>query len=110
MAKKKSISLKILRSNGNVFMRIEGHLDGNGACQVERVLERLQEKTRNCKLILDLSGIRNFEYFGVAILARGIRGQKRHFQEISLTGLQASAESVFRRFGLESNRLGQDLF
>ena len=109
MAKKKSINLKIMRSNGNVFMRIEGHLDGSGACQVERVLERLREKTRNCMLIFDLRGIRNFEYFGIAILAKIIRGQRRHFQEISLTGLQASTESGFRRFGVENDKIVRTL-
>jgi anti-anti-sigma factor len=105
MAKKRSINLKIMQSTGNVFMRIEGHLDGSGACQVEHALKRLQEKTRNCRLIFDLSGIRNFEHFGIAILAKSIRDQKRHFQEISVTGLQASTESIFRRFGVENDRI-----
>ena len=105
MAKKKSINLKIMQSRGNVIMRIEGHLDGSGACQVEHALKSLQKKTRNCKLIFDLRGIRNFEYLGIAILAKNIRAQKRHFQEINVTGLQASTESIFRRFGVENDRI-----
>ena len=105
MAKKKSINLKIMQSKGDVFMRIEGHLDGSGACQEERALKRLHEKTRNCKLILGLRGIRNFEYFGIAILAKNIRSQRRHFQEVSVTGLQTSTESIFKRFGVENDKI-----
>jgi len=70
------------------------------AWKVELSLERLQKRFRGCRLIFDLAGVRSFEYFGIAILANNIRGQKSHFQAISLIGLQPSTESVFKSFGL----------
>jgi anti-anti-sigma factor len=102
MAVKGRMQLKIQRNNGKVVMYLNGNLDGSGACQVERALERLKDLPGNCELIFDLSGIRNFEYFGVAILAKYIRKQKDNFQKVSLIGQQISVQNVFRHFGLES--------
>ena len=102
MAAKGRMKLKIQNKNGKVLMRLMGNLDGSGACQVESALERLQGLPRNSKLIFDLSGIRNFEYFGVAILAKSIRRQKNKFQQVSLVGLEISVANVFRHFGLKS--------
>lgn len=96
------MQLKIQRDNGKVVMHLKGNLDGSGACQVEGALERLQDLPRNCKLIFDLRGVRSFEYFGVAILAKSIRRQKNRFQQVSLMGLQISVENVFRHFDLDS--------
>jgi anti-anti-sigma factor len=96
------MQLKIKRDNGKVVMHLKGNLDGSGACQVERALERLQDLSGNCMLIFDLRGVRSFEYFGVAILAKCIKRQKNNFQQVSLIGLQLSVENVFRHFGLES--------
>lgn len=97
-----SMQLKIQRGNGKVVMHLKGNLDGSGACQVESALERLQDLPKNCKLIFDLRGVRNFESFGVAILSKSIRRQKNRFQQVSLMGLQISVENVFRNFGLDS--------
>jgi len=102
MAAKGRMQLKIKRDNGKVVMHLKGNLDGSGACQVERALERLQDLSGNCKLIFDLRGVRSFEYFGVAILAKCIKRQKNNFQQVGLIGLQLSVENVFRHFGLES--------
>lgn len=103
MAAKKYLQLKIIKTKGKVVMRLNGYLDGGGACQVEHELQQLREKARGCKLIFDLGGVRNFEYFGIAIMAKSIRRQRTHFQEVSLTGLHESNENVFRRFGLRKN-------
>ena len=102
MAVKRRIRLKIQGDHGKVVVRLNGYLDGSGACQVDHALQRLQETSKGCRLSLDLGGIRNFEYFGIAILAKSIKSQRSHFEEIILTGLQASTENVFKRFGLPS--------
>ena len=96
------MQLKIQRDNGKVVMYLKGNLDGSGACQVERALERLQDLPGNCELIFDLRGVRTFEYFGVALLANSMKRQKHNFEQVSLIGLQISMENVFRHFGLES--------
>jgi anti-anti-sigma factor len=74
------MQLEIYQNNGEVLMHLRGNLDGSGACQVEHALKRLQDKANNCRLIFDLRGIRSFEYFGIAILAKRIRGQKGIFK------------------------------
>ena len=102
MAVKRRSQLEIQRDNGKVVIYLKGNLDGSSACQVESALERLQGLPGNGKLIFDLRGVRSFEYFGVAILAKSIRRQKNNFQQVSLIGLQISVEDVFRHFGLES--------
>lgn len=96
------MQLRIQRDNAKVVIHLKGTLDGSGACQVEHTLQRLQKISKGCRLVFDLGGLRSFEYFGVAILAKSIRSQKNHFQEISLTGLETSTQNVFKRFGLES--------
>lgn len=96
------LNLKILETGGQVVMRLNGCLDGSGACQVEQALQQLQKEARGKKLRFDLGGVRKFEYFGIALLARGIKSQKGHFQEVVLTGLRAPTDKVFRRFGLEA--------
>jgi anti-anti-sigma factor len=105
MAAKGRMQLKIKRDNGKVVMSLNGYLDGSGACQVEHALRRLKKIPKDSKLIFDLGRVRNFEYFGIAILAKSIRNQRKCFQEISLTGLPPSTENVFKRFGLENGKV-----
>lgn len=104
MAGKERMQLKIPTDNGKLGMRLNGNLDGSGACQVEHALHRLQETSKNRNLVIDFHGIRNFEYFGIAILAKSIKTQGKYFQQINLTGLLPSTENVFKRFGLEKKR------
>ncbi|MGE5311796.1 MAG: STAS domain-containing protein [Nitrospirota bacterium] len=84
-----------------VIIRFRGNLDGSSACQVEQALHRVHEKSRGRKLVFDLGGVRTYEYFGVAILARSIRSQRNHFKEITFQGMPTSTEHVFRRFGVD---------
>jgi anti-anti-sigma factor len=97
------MQLRIQQNNGEVSMHLKGKLDGSGACQVENALERLKDLPRNRKLIFDLGGVRSFEYFGVAMLAKSIRRKRNKFQQISFIGLQTSVANVFRHFGVESS-------
>lgn len=105
MTKKRRINLKVKQSNGNVLLRLRGDLNGSGACQMEHVLEKLRDVPRTSRLTIDLSGIRDFDYFGVVHFARALRGQRYRFYEISLRGLEATRESLFKRFGLENGKV-----
>jgi anti-anti-sigma regulatory factor len=78
-----------------VVMRLRGNLDGSSACQVEQALQRVLEKSEGRKLV------HTYEYFGVAILARGIRSRRNHFKEICFHGMPTSTEHLFRRFGVD---------
>jgi anti-anti-sigma factor len=84
-----------------VVMRLRGNLDGSSACQVEQALQRVLEKSEGRKLVFELGGVHTFEYFGVAILARGIRSRRNHFKEICFHGMPTSTEHLFRRFGVD---------
>lgn len=99
----RGIRIKIQEEDEDLIMHLHGNLDGSSACEVEHVLERLEVGSRGSGLKLDLAGIARFEYFGVAILARGIRCQRHRFRRISLGGLDGSMGSVFKRFGLEDS-------
>ena len=105
MTKKHGFNLKVTENKDNVLLRIKGGLDGSGACELENVLKRLRNVPKAGRLTLDLSGIRDFDYFGIVHFARAIRRQKKHFHEICLTGLEATTENLFKRFGLENGKV-----
>lgn len=98
-------SLTIGQENGSVSVRIVGDLDGRGACQVERALDRLSHLSKAAKLTVDLGGMREFDYFGVVTFAKAMRAQINRFREVSLTGLEGSRENLFKRFGLENAKV-----
>jgi anti-anti-sigma factor len=95
------MQVSIQGDRDTVIMRLRGNLDGSSACQVEQALQRVLEKSKRRKLVFDLGGVHTYEYFGVAILARGIRSQRNYFKEISFQGMPTSTEHVFRRFGVD---------
>ncbi len=105
MAKKRRFGLKIMRNNANVLLRLRGDLNGSGACQMEHALERLRDVPKAARLTIDLSGIRDFDSFGVVHFAKAIRGQRYRFHEISIRGVEATTESLLKRFGLENGRV-----
>lgn len=105
MGSKGPMHLKIQGDNGKVVLYLSGSLDGSSACQVEHAIERLEVTPEGRQLVFDFSRVQNFEYFGIALLAKSLRSHKRHFQEISLTGLQTSTEGIFKRFGLENGKV-----
>jgi len=69
-------------------VRIEGALDGRGACQMERSLERLSSLSKAAKLTVDLRSMHEFDYFGVVTFAKAMRVQTNRFLEVSITGLE----------------------
>jgi anti-anti-sigma factor len=105
MAVKRRSQLEIQRENGKVVIHLKGNLDGSSVCQVDHAMKRLEKTPEGCQLVFDLGGVRNFEYFGIVLLAKSLRSQKNRFQEISLTGLRRSTESIFKRFGLENGKV-----
>lgn len=105
MAKKGRFNLKVIRNSDTVFLRLKGNLNGSGACEMEHALERLQHIPKAARLTVDLSGIRDFDYFGVVHFAKAMRVQIKRFREVSLTGLEGSAENLLKNFGLENGKL-----
>jgi anti-anti-sigma factor len=101
MAGKRRMQVTIQGDQDIVVMRLQGNLDGSSACEVEQALHRVAEKSMGRKLVFDLGGIHTYEYFGVALLAKSIRNQRNHFQEILLKGLSAATENVFRHLGVD---------
>jgi ABC-type transporter Mla MlaB component len=105
MVQKHRFALKVKSNNDKVFLRLSGDLNGSGACQMEYALESLQNSAKGSRLTVDFSGVRHFDYFGVVQSAKAIRRQRYRFLEISLTGLEATAENLFKRFGLASGKV-----
>lgn len=94
--------LQVDKNNEKVLVTLKGNLDESGACQVEHALDGLREVSRGNKVVVDLSGVHSFEYFGIASFTKVIRGQINYFDEITLTGLHGSIENVFKRFGFKN--------
>ena len=107
MAKKRRFNLKVMRNNDKVLLRLKGDLNGSSACQMEHALERLWDAAKVSRLTVDFSGVRHFDYFGVAHSAKAIRRQRYRFPEISLSGLEATTENLFKRFGLENGKVNR---
>ena len=101
MSQRRHINFKVMKNNGNVFVRTNGHLDGTTALAVQSTLQRIHGTCQGKTWILDLRTIRFFEYFCIAALARFINKNGRQFQEIRLAGLRAPTRNVFNRFGVE---------
>jgi len=98
-------SLTIEQENGRVSVRIVGDLDGRGAGQVQRSLDRLSHLSKAAELTVDLSALRDFDYFGVVTFAKTMRTQLNRFREVRLTGLEGPSEKLFKRFGLDNAKV-----
>ena len=109
MAGKKRFGLRFRRNRDNLFFRLRGKLDGSGACQMENVLNRLQDVPNDARLAIDLSEVREFDYFGIVHFDKVIRGRRYRFREISLSGLEGGAERLFKRFGLANGIVTRSL-
>ena len=102
MITRRHINFKVMKNNGNVFVRVNGHLDGTTAYEVRRTLQRIHGIGQGKTLVIDLRAIRFFEYFGITALSRFINNHGRQFQEIRLRGLRGSTQNVFKHFGVEN--------
>jgi anti-anti-sigma factor len=92
------------KQSREVLVLLNGTLDGSTACEIEHAMQRLME-TGGTKLVFDFSGVRNVEYFGVAIFAKVVRGQRSQFSEITFAGLRPAAQKLFKRFVLPGPQL-----
>ena len=107
MAGKKRFGLRFMRNKDRLLFRLRGKLDGSGACQMENVLNRLQDVPNDARLAIDLSEVREFDHFGIVHFAKVIRGRRYRFREISLSGLEGVAERHFKRFGLANGKISR---
>ena len=105
MAGKKRFGLGFMQNKDSLFFRLRGKLDGSGACEMENALDRLGDASKDARLTVDLSGIREFDYFGIVRFAKVIRGRRYRFKEICLSGLESGAERLFKRFGLANGKV-----
>jgi anti-anti-sigma factor len=92
------------KQRGEVLILLNGTLDGSTACEIEHAMQPLRE-SGGMRLIFDFSGVRKVEYFGVAIFAKVVRGQRSQFREISFAGLRPASQKLFKRFGLPDSQL-----
>ena len=99
------MQLKIRETGGALVLSMIGKLDGSSVWQIKQALEDLSKTSKTHRLQVDFRGVRQWERFGVAILAKNLKGLAIHFREISLTGLSEALETVFRSAGLGANIL-----
>jgi anti-anti-sigma factor len=102
MIPRRHINFTVTKNSDNVFVRVNGYLDGTSAYEMRRTLQRIHGTCQGKTLVLDLGAIRFFEYFGVTALSGFIGNHGGRFHEIRLTGLRASTQNVFKRFGVEN--------
>ena len=77
-------------------LRLEGTLDGVAARRVEALLDRAEPGAR---FHVDVTQVREFHDFGVAVLGRALA---RTRASVSLRGLRRHQICVLRYFGIET--------
>lgn len=105
MVPEDGMQLKIRSTRGSIVISVRGKLDGSAAWQIKHALDRLLKYSRGARLQLDFQRVRHWEQFGVALLARGLKGLRAHFQGIRLIGMDEALAELFRRVGLERNAM-----
>ena len=78
------------------ILSLEGVFDGVAAGRVEEVLRAARPGDR---LLLDLTRVREFHDFGVAVLGRALT---RCQAEVRIRGLRHAQVSVLRHFGVDA--------
>jgi len=88
-------------ARGEVLFKLEGVFDVPAARRVEKLLE----KTRDGEAVrLDLSHVREFHDFGIAVLAQALKHGKP--RRVSLQGLRQHQLRMLRYFGVDGARFG----
>jgi anti-anti-sigma regulatory factor len=80
-------------------IRLEGTLDGIAARRLEALLERAEPGAR---FHIDLTQVREFQDFGIAVLGRALTRSRAH---VTLRGLRRHQICVLRYFGVETEPL-----
>jgi STAS domain len=88
--------VQLSRGNqGEVVIRVDGTFDGRAA---NRLAGWLGEVPEGNPLVVDFSGVREFEDLALAALARGLAGRSG---TLAVGGLTRHQERVLRYFGVE---------
>jgi anti-anti-sigma regulatory factor len=80
----------------DAILRFEGTFDGVAARRVEVALARAEAGDR---LLVDLTEVRDFHDFGIAVLGRALT---RTRAEVKLRGLRSHQLRVLRYFGVDA--------
>ena len=80
-------------------IRLDGALDGVAARRLEALLERAEPGAR---FHIDLTQVREFHDFGIAVLGRALARSRAH---VTLRGLRRHQICVLRYFGVETEPL-----
>lgn len=89
------------RNKDEIMFPVKNHLNGSSASTIGIYLNYLVEQGAR-KIRLDFSRVRNFEYFGMAVLTNIILQYKKNKDlVIRLCGLSAECSVAIRYFGLE---------
>ncbi len=90
-----------VKKNGEVVFPVNSNLNGSTASSIGLYLDYLiKEGTK--KIILDFTRVRNFEYFGMAVLMDFIlQCKKDRGVEIGLHGLSGECLTAARYLGFE---------
>lgn len=80
---------------GTLTLRLEGTFDRSTALQLQRSLQELPDQN----VVVDFSGVRRFQDTAVAVLSSNVESSR-----LTLAGLDAHHERLFRYFGLATER------
>lgn len=87
------------KSSEVVFLPVTNYLDGSTACAVTVALKHLINQGAR-RILMDFSRVRNFEYFGMAILLDAITQYKKNGElRICLQGLSEECNAALQYFG-----------
>jgi len=88
-------------TRGEVLLRLDGVFDVPAARRVEKLLEKAKagETVR-----LDLTHVREFHDFGIAVLAQALKHGKTC--KVALLGLRQHQLRMLRYFGVDGTRYG----
>lgn len=103
------MQLKIRKTKQTIVLSASGKLDGSTAWQIKHALDHLRKNSRMLKLQVDFKCVRQWERFGVAILAKHLKSLAAHFQEVTLTGVDDMLGKSFKSVGLGTDILAADV-
>jgi len=88
-------------TRGEVLLRLDGVFDVPAARRVEKLLEKAKagETVR-----LDLTHVREFHDFGIAVLAQALKNGKN--ERVALQGLRQHQLRLLKYFGVDGARFG----
>jgi len=92
--------LEIKRQAKGITVCARGALTADSVLAIDEAIATLGFQAKNHKLFIDLEEVFRFEYFAVAKLARIIKKEARHFQNLKILGAEESIIGVFKTLGI----------